>query len=545
MAYEDQRYSVGKFAYGIVVFDHGRANGVGTAATSLQAGCLAAMAAGPVIANSAKLAGLSTSCVPLSNYPGLFPVNDGSSTAYTNNQTSHQQSDNGIAKGDYHINDKNTLSGTFFIGKSPGTFDDAASEVQTLWLSQGTMHVEVGSGSWTWTPNSHWTNELRSGYDRFYRSFLTEDSTMNPQNYTFDGSNYSLNTGVTNPLNFGFPIIRFNSFSSSLFRLGGNWPKIIGPNGVFQAVDHVSYLHGNHAFMFGGEVLRNEDDSYITANARGQIRFSSLTNFFAGTTGNNSQILVGNATRNVTDEGYALFVQDDWRIKPRLTLNLGLRWEMATVPVEAHNEFGNFSPTQGLVQVGDQIKSPFNGDHNNFAPRIGLAWDVFGSGKTVVRAGYALMYEELNELQVFLGLGNTLGLGTVPTGAIIDAAGDTSGGNIVFAPIIFGNGKLPWNASSVGGSSIFPAGTLNCFLTPCTTMSVDPNLRTPYVQAYSLDVQHAITNNLSLTVGYVGNHGTKLLGLTDIESWLLLVPGMRLVALLPRHVSRRPGRSNR
>ena len=511
--YEDQRYSVGS-SFNIVA---PITAAVGTASTSLQAACLAALGAGPVSANSAKLAGVSASCVPLSNYPGLFPINNGPTTAYTNNNTSGQQSDNGLAKINYHINDHNELSGTYFFGRGVGTYNDAPNEVQPLWLSVGTMQAQVGSGSWTWTPNSNWTNELRSGYDRFFRSFLSADAHQNPQDFIFDGSNYSLNTGVTNPLFYGFPLIRFNSFSSSLFRFGGNWPKVIGPNGVFQAVDHVSYLHGAHSFKFGGEILYDQDHSQITANAKGQIRFASLQSFFTGTTANNSQILIGDPTRNVHDEGFAVFFQDDWRVKPRLIVNLGIRWEMATVPVEANNLFGNFSPTQGLEQVGLQIKSPFNGDHDNFAPRLGLAWDVFGNGKTVVRAGGAVMYEELTELQVFLGLGNTLGLGTVPTGAIINAAGDTSGGNIVFAPVIFGNGKLNWNGSSVGGSSIFPTGTLNCYLSPCTVMSVDPNLRTPYITSWSLDVQHAITNNLSLTVGYVGNHGTKALGLTDIN----------------------------
>jgi hypothetical protein len=522
-SYEDQRYSVGN-SYNIPT-PITSATGGGTAATNLITACNAVNLASRS-ANSLKLAGLNSDCTQASNYPGLFPVNDGSGYGtgqpgqIVNNGTSAQQSHNGLAKINYHINDHNDISGTTFIGRGVGTFMDAAYEVQPKWLSAVNMWVGVAEGSWVWTPNSSWVNELRAGYDRFDRSYLSADHTTDPQKYVVNGIDYSLNTGVTNPLFFGFPIIRFNNFPSGLFRLGGNWPKTIGPNGVIQVIDHVSYLHGTHAFKFGGEILADKDTSTITANAKGQIRFADMQGFFAGTTAKNSQILIGAPTRNVTDQGYAVFLGDDWRVKPRLTVNLGVRWEMTTVMKEANNLFGNFDPTLGMVQVGKQISSPYSGDHNNVAPRLGLAWDVRGDGKTVVRVGAGIYYEELSEMQSFLALGNALGMGTVPTGACLDTATPctTAGGNIVYSPITFKKGALNWNGSSVGGASIFPSGqTLNCSLNPCTIFSVQPTLRTPYVTAWNLDIQRAITNNLSLSVAYVGNHGTKLLGNTDLN----------------------------
>jgi len=521
-SYEDQRYSVGN-SYNINT--PGTSLTGGDATSNLILGCQAALAAGPVSANSLKLAGLNANCTPASNYPGLFPVNNSANPLtdkIVNSATSQQQSDNGMAKITYHINDHNDINGTTFIGRGAGTYMDAPYEVQPQWLTVANMWVGVAEGSWVYTPNSTWQNEVRAGYDRFDRSFLSADNTMNPQNYVVNGVNYSLNTGVTLPLEYGFPIIRFADFSAANFRLGGNWPKVLGPNGVIQVLDHVSYLRGNHAFKFGGEILTNKDTSSITSNAKGQIRFNDMTQFFEGNTKKNSQILVGNPTRNVSDQGYAVFAEDDWRIKPRLTLNLGVRWEMATVMKEANNLFGNFEPgtATGLAQVGMGISSPYSGDHNNVAPRLGLAWDVGGNGKTVVRAGAGIYYEELTEMQTFLALGNVLGMGSVPTGACLNTATPcaTAGGNLVYAPLVFGNKGLNWNGASVGGTSIFPISQqLNCALTPCTIFAVQPNLRTPYVSAWNLDIQRAITNNLSLSVAYVGNHGTKLLGNTDLN----------------------------
>ncbi len=527
-SYEDQRYSVGNL-YNIDAPITNATVGAtlipGAGPTSLQQGCLQAAANGYTpSANSLKLAGLDASCNPLPNYPGLFPVNNSGGTGTVSSATSSQQSDNGLAKITYHLNDHNDINGTMFIGRGAGTYMDAAYEVQPEWLTVANMWVGVGEGSWVYTPNSSWVNELRGGYDRFDRSFLSADHNINPQDYVINGVNYSLNTGVTNPLEYGFPIVRFSNFNAANFRLGGNWPKVIGPNGVIQFLDHVSYLHGNHAIKFGGEVLADYDTSSITANAKGQIRFADMTHFFEGINKSNTQILVGNPTRHVTDQGYALFVEDDWRVKPRLTVNLGVRWEMTTVMKEANNQFGNFEPntTTGLAQVGFGIKSPYNGDHHNFAPRLGLAWDVAGDGKTVIRAGAGLFYEELSEMQSFLALANVLGMGSVPTGACLNNLSPctTAGGNLVYAPLVFGTNSpsIKWNTSTVGGVSIFPVTQqLNCLNTPCTIFAVQPNLVAPYVTSWNLDIQRAITNNLSLSVAYVGNHGTKLLGNTDLN----------------------------
>ena len=99
-------------------------------------------------------------------------------------------------------------------------------------------------------------------------------------------------------------------------------------------------------------------------------------------------------------------------------MNLGLRYEINTVPAERNNLAGNFNPNAptGIQQLGNGLTSLYNGDHNNFAPRLGFAWDVFGTGRTVVRAGGGIYFEQI-ALDVFNGIGNSNGLRAEPTGA--------------------------------------------------------------------------------------------------------------------------------
>jgi hypothetical protein len=132
------------------------------------------------------------------------------------------------------------------------------------------------------------------------------------------------------------------------------------------------------------------------------------------------------------------------------------------------------------------------------------------------------MYETLN-WESFLALNNSLGLATIPTGAIIDVNNNTAGGSIAVGNLNFSGadptgGGINWDPAVTGiPGTVFPTTPLNCFANPCSIMGVNPNLKTPYVWSWSLNVQHAFTPNLSLEAGYVGNHGSKLAGIRDIN----------------------------
>jgi hypothetical protein len=471
-------------------------------------------AGNPKISIPDAIAGVQAAGLPVNalsqTIAGLFPVNNGPSAQFSPGLASNVRLDNFVVKLDYQLNARNTISGLYFFGDSSGVANDSPSELAPAWETLVHTRAQVLGTNWAWTPNSTWVNEARFGYERLYQPTFSVDHTVNP-------TTYGINTGVTNPLYFGLPQITVTGFAP----LGALWPKIQGADQVLQFVDHVSYLRGKHAFKFGGEIRHNSVTGAAFTGGKGRINFGTngvdafpgatpLEDFFAGDP-SRGRLLVGDPLRHLTDWQGALFFQDEWRITPKLTLTYGLRYEVVSVMKDSQNMLGNFSPSVGLEQVGQQISSPWNGDHNNFAPRLGIAWDPKGDGKTVVRAGAGIMYETI-PLDTFLIVGNSLGLNTVPTGAVGVAPGT---GNISVGNVTLPGSQLNW--SPAGPVFSIANVAVNCAANPCNTLSVNQNLRTPYVMNWNLDVQHSFGKDLSLDVAYVGNHATKLLGILDLN----------------------------
>ena len=529
-AYEGQRYNVGQSFGGItspsmVPFTTPAGNCVFLATgdcsgsipdviADLQAG---GIAISPV---SLKIAGCDLAGATVTCDGTGFPTNTSQGIDIVNGFPNVVHQDNLVGKVDFHMNDKNTISGMYFFGNDSGTVEDFP-ELQDKWRSKIHTRAQVAGGSWVWIPTSRIVNEARFGYSRLYQPTL-------PGDLGTPASSYGLNTGVQpGPYTGGLPRIGFGGFFFP--GLGGfKWPKLQGPDTITQFVDHVSYTMGKHSVKFGGEVHRDGVAGGAFGNARGSITFlggstpdpanpgstlstTELEDFFSGWPFK-ATVLSGDPRRKFSNWAYAAFVQDDWRVSRTLTLNFGVRYEFNTVLKESNNLLGNFDPTAGLVQVGKQIGSAYNADHKDFAPRVGFAWDISGKGNTVLRGGGGIIYETVN-WQSFIAFNNSFGLSANPTGATLNGLpgpGNIQVGNLtIFPTATWDNGPLYGDLSP---------NNLSCSTdAPCAIFGVDRNLTTPYVTNWSLSLQHSFSPNLALEMAYVGNRGTNLTGIRDIN----------------------------
>jgi hypothetical protein len=501
------------------------ANSAINAIADVHAAFLAGQIPNDVSAASLKIAGC-TMGPPISCNGTGIPLNSGlnpaGNTVVNYDLPNSVSVDNAVGKIDYQPNAQNTINGLYFFGNNNGTVQDAG-ELQTKWLTQIHTRAQVVGLSWVWTPSSMWVNEARFGYNRLYQPTF-------PNDHNVPASDYGLNTGVTNPLYGGLPrmnVAGFFGFPAN--GIGGfNWPKVQGPDTRYQYVDHVSRTIGAHAVKFGAEIHRDGFNGAAYGGTRGRFKFlggtafsdpisgissSPIEDFFAGAPANGS-LLVGDPTRDIHNWGIAFFGEDDWRATRHLTINLGLRYEINTVIKDSHDQLGNFDPNVGLVQVGHGISGPYKIDPYNFAPRLGFAWDTFGNNRTVVRGGAGIIYEVVN-WESFLALNNNLGLGTIPTGG----KGVTPGtGTITTGLIVYPGSQLTWNAT--GSNTVFPTGTIDCSVatgSPCTILGITRNIKTPIVYTWNLNVQEALNTKVTLEAGYVGNHGSKLVGIHDIN----------------------------
>ncbi len=303
------------------------------------------------------------------------------------------------------------------------------------------------------------------------------------------------------------------------------------PQKTYQIVDSISYTRGNNTFKFGGTALRREVELFRPIAGKGYFGLygngdptqcpvgGGGTNggiASSGTTGfEQADLLIGFAcsyqigtqsgrilTRNYEN---AVFGQDDWKVTSKLTLNLGLRYEYLTNPAETSGKQSNFDLTTGrLIVAAGGDDAQVDTDKNNFGPRAGFAYDLFGKGKSVIRGGYGFFY--------FLdrgGINNQLAQNQPFAGSI--SYSYNSGYRITFS----GQGPLNNNNNTLATNSLpLPPVTVDqAFLNNpvgANVIAIKPDNKVSNVQQFNVQFQQQLTGNTALSIGYVASRGRNL-----------------------------------
>lgn len=425
----------------------------------------------------------------------------------------------GVARLDHNFNSRNRLSATYFIEDRVSTSPFHGTSPVPGFGVTGKSRVQNLIFRDTHTFGGSLLNEARFSVNR------NSAPEGLPQNQTPLASLGLTGVIPAAPQYEGPPSVNIAgraTFGNSIFL-----PQIFTLTN-YHFVDQLSWVKGRHTFKFGGEYRHFVHDHEFHAFSNGIIAIDgsgtalgAVPTVIPGLNNALNDFAHGFATafiqgatgtpRALRSKSIYLFAQDDWRVLPRLTLNLGVRWEFNSPLVDANDRVAAFRPGQqstvystapvNLVYPGDTgiSKSTYSRDLNNFAPRIGLAWDVTGNGKVAVRAGYGVFFENpvtLLTLQFLL----------TPPYAIQPQ-------------VLFTRYANPWPSSMVSPipqpMPFTPPATGENFnfrnVAPISLAGVmDPNYATPYVQNWNFNTQIQLARGWVAEAGYVGSGSRRL-----------------------------------
>jgi outer membrane receptor protein involved in Fe transport len=467
-------------------------------------------------------------------------------------------------KFDYVFSPSHRVSVKYLFGDSlqsqpaaPGVPQSAGALAtnQNMWNSVAPTRAQLAGINYTWTITPNSVLESRFGYQRFSQRIGV--------NNNIDPNALGLNTGplgasASDKENFGVPAVYYLGYfgPSGYAVVGGvqGYPIVTRPDASYDWQEHFTTIKGNHTIKIGGQY----QDAFTKSRrdrARTGLGFYYYGFYNCGTDGNCpsqftgvsqsnpvaalNEVLLGlseGASRSfgVTDrhifqKSLGVYVQDSWKVKPNFTLELGVRWDVSGALGEKDNLGANFFPGDPKADSGGFVSLAshplYNRDMNNFGPRAGFAWDVFGKGRTVLRAGYSLGYDlpnfgAIHAPQTYFQMWSGTRAGffsQVPEGIFSISESTTPADN----QTLFNGGSAPNSLCAdfvcmapgvnVYGPSVTPAPPFN-------VVQVIRNFQTPMNHAYNLTVEQQVSNKMSFSLAFVGTAGRDLLNWRDLNA---------------------------
>jgi hypothetical protein len=368
---------------------------------------------------------------------------------------------------DQHFSDKDSLAGSYFFDNAPLTTPDSLVDV----LNENFTRRQMFSVEETHIFSPRLVNTARLGFSRVRAMVTAPLSALNP--LAKDPSLGAL------PGRFA-PALNVPGLVQMLGALGSISSDLLAWNS-YQFYDDAFLTRGSHSLKFGFAFEHMQNDEFSGGvPPNGQFNFPSLQGFLLNQP-TSVNIDDQSATRPiyVRQSLFGAYIQDDWRLRPTLMVNLGLRYEPVTVPTEAHNTFAVLTSLTSPAETPVKTFWAKNQSLLNFQPRIGLAWDPFRDGKTAVRAAFGI-YDELPLSWVF-----------------------THGST----------GVLPYSLEKDGSNlpaGSFPTGAVALVSLPnLTTVGnrfIQQNPKRNYTMNWNLNIQRELAGNVTAAVAYVGSH---------------------------------------
>jgi hypothetical protein len=447
--------------------------------------------------NPISAAVLNSSVIPLPNVPG-------SCGGLCNNFVANTLNTQNVPQFDVRVDYAHSDHDRFFVRESYAHRNFTDPSPGTIFMFGGPNSTSSNHNaviSWDHIFSGTMTNSFRAGFNRYDTSDSANANGIDENNLLgIPNGNLADQPNTSGIAQFNIP--GFAQSGAPGLTGDPGWTNAVRIANIFEYSDNFVMIRGKHSLKFGGDIQRiqstltnSQDDPRGIFNFKGAYSGNQFADFLLGYPNEVIRDIV--ATRpgvRITFAGF--FAQDDYRITPKLTLNLGLRWDLYTPPVDSLNRQSNFVPSTGLIQIASSGNRGPNVDtyHGNWGPRVGLAYSP-DNGKTAIRAAYGISYFPDN----FGANGGTLER-NYPFFLIVDQKAPSQ----TVPSLNLSNGlPAPTPVATTPGESLNPPPNFGVFV-------VAKNFRQDEAQVWNFSVERQLTSTMSLQAAYVGTHGTHL-----------------------------------